>query len=103
MHADEVVKIIAGLGLGSGAGAIATAIISSSSQRGKSRAEAADLLVGAAERVGKMNESLDEEVRRLRADLDGFHMLTLNYLDGTIDRQEFMDAWKKMRANDSTN
>ena len=102
MQADEVIKIIAGLGLGSGATAIATAIIQSGSQRGKSRAEAADLLVGAAERVGKMNESLDDEVRRLRADYDEYHILTLSYNYGTIERQELNAGWKKMRSSDNT-
>jgi len=98
MSADELAKIVGGLGLGAGAGAVLTALINTRSNKGKSRAEAADLLVGAAERVGRINAELDQELRALRAALDDIRALLVEYLNDRISRQEFI-----RRANDICN
>lgn len=98
MQVDDVTKILAGLGMGTGTGAIVTAIINSRSNRGKARADAADLLVGAAERIGKFNESLDIENRELRAIVKVMQLTALNYLDGTIDRETFCAAVKEWKV-----
>lgn len=73
MNADEVLRSLAALGAVGSAATIGTAVIASKSNKGKSRAEAADLLVGAAERIGKMNINLDEENHRLRAAIHEIH------------------------------
>jgi len=98
MSADELAKIVGGLGLGAGAGAVLTALINTRSNKGKSRAEAADLLVGAAERVGRINAELDQELRALRAALADIRALLVEYLNDRISRQEFT-----RRANDICN
>ena len=97
MQADEIAKILAGLGIGTGAGAAVTAIINSLSARGKSRAEAADLLVGAAERVGKLNADLDEELRDTKARLDRIQVAMIEYLGEQITREELLQEMKEMR------
>lgn len=98
MQADDITKILAGLGMGTGTGAVITAIINSRSNRGKARADAADLLVGAAERIGKFNESLDSENRELRAVVKTMQLTALNYIDGTIDREHFVAAVKEWKV-----
>ena len=97
MTADEIAKILAGLGLGTGAGAALTAIINSYSSKGKSRAEAADLLVGAAERVGKLNADLDEELRETKTRLDRIQVAMIQYLAEEITREELLEEMKEMR------
>lgn len=97
MSADDVARILAGLGIGTGAGAVATAIINSYSSKGKSRAEAADLLVGAAERVGKLNADLDTEVRELKARIDDIQLAMFQYLGEEITKEELLDRIKELR------
>lgn len=97
MSADDVIKIIAALGVGSTASAAATAVIASRSERGKSRAEAADLLIGAAERVGKMNETQDAEIKQLKTKLELIHLAFLSYLAEEITRAELFDIMKELR------
>lgn len=98
MQVEEITKLLAGLGLGTGTGAIVTAIVNSRTNKGKSRAEAADLLVGAAERIGKFNEDLDRENRELRLIVRVMQLTALNYLDGTIDRETFVEAVKAWKV-----
>jgi hypothetical protein len=102
MQADEVAKILAGLGIGTGAGAAVTAIINSLSSRGKSRAEAADLLVGAAERVGKLNAELDEELRQTRTKLDQIEVLVIQYLANQMTREELLEEMRAIRWETGT-
>ena len=90
LSADDLARIVGGLGLGAGAGAVLTALINTRSNRGKSRAEAADLLVGAAERVGRINAELDAELRALRATLAALRSLTMDFLEERITREEFI-------------
>lgn len=97
MQSDEIIKIIAALGVGSGASAALTAIIAARSQRGKSRAEAADLLIGAAERVGKMNADLDTEVRALKVTIDEIQSAMFDYLGETISREDLLKRVKELR------
>ena len=97
MRADDIATILAGLGLGTGTGAALTAIINLISSRGKSRAEAADLLVGAAERVGKLNEDLDHEVRELKVAIDQIQIAMLQYLGEEISREELLSRIKELR------
>lgn len=97
MSADDITKILGGLGLGAGTGAVLTAIINSQTNKGKSRAEAADLLVGAAERVGKLNAELDCEVRSLKLAMDRIQVAMLQYLAEEITRQELLDQIKELR------
>lgn len=92
--ADDVTKILAGLGIGTGAGAVMTAIINTRSQRGKSRAEAADLLVSAAERVGKLNAALDEELTVLKQKMDKIHYYMYQFLSEEITRDELLNYMK---------
>lgn len=92
MLADDITKILAGLGIGTGAGAVLTAVINTRSQRGKSRAEAADLLVSAAERVGKLNASLDDELTELKARMDRTHYYLYKFLAEEITREELLDG-----------
>lgn len=98
MQIDEITKLLAGLGLGTGTGAIITAIINSRTNKGKARAEAADLLVGAAERVGEFNKRLDVENQELRSIVRVMQLTALNYLDGTIDRETFISAVKNWKV-----
>jgi hypothetical protein len=97
MSADDVIKIIAALGLGSGLSAVITAVVASRSQRGKSRAEAADLLIGAAERVGKLNADLHEEVSDLRSRIDQIQLSMFEYLGEEISREELLQRVKELR------
>ena len=96
LSADDLARIVGGLGLGAGAGAVLTALINTRSNRGKSRAEAADLLVGAAERVGRINAELDAELRALRANLDALKSLTMDFLDKRITQEEFIHRASKI-------
>jgi len=97
MQVDDVVKLLTGLGLGTGTGAALTAIINSQTQKGKSRAEAADLLIGAAERVGKMNADLDDEVHRLKGDMDSIQLALMEYLAERLTREELLNIVKELR------
>lgn len=97
MHSDDIIKIIAALGVGSGASAVATAVIAAKSGKGRSRAEAADLLVNAAERVGKMNATLDDEVRELKARIDLIQLALFQYLGEEISREELLKRVKELR------
>lgn len=97
MQADEVAKILAGLGIGTGAGAVLTAIINSLSARGKSRAEAADLLVGAAERVGKLNADLDQELRDTKAMVDQIEALVIQHMNNQMTIDELLEEIRAIR------
>lgn len=97
MAADEIAKILGGLGLGAGSGAILTALINSYTSKGKSRAEAADLLVAAAERVGVINKEMDVELRELRKSLDEVFILLFQYLGEEITKPELMERIKELR------
>lgn len=97
MAADEIVKIIAALGVGSGASAVLTAVIAAKSEKGKSRATAADLLIGAAERVGRMNLDQDTQIKELRSKLDLIHFAMLEYLSEEISREELLKIIKEVR------
>ena len=90
MSVDEFIKIMGGLGLGASAGAILTALINTRSNKGKSRAEAADLLVGAAERVGRINAEMDVEMRTLRTLLIDAQVLLTAYANSQISQQEYL-------------
>ena len=90
MNVDELVKVMGGLGLGASAGAILTALINTRSNKSKSRAEAADLLVGAAERVGRINAEMDVEMRTLRALLIDAQALLTAYSNNKISQQEYL-------------
>jgi hypothetical protein len=97
MHADELVKLIAALGIGSGVSAVVTAYIAAKSTKGKSRAEAADLLIGAAERVGKMNQDQDALIKELKLKQDLIHAVFLQYLAEEISREELLKVMKELR------
>lgn len=97
MQGNSLIEGIAALGLGSGIGTVVTAIVASRAQKGKARAEAADLLVNAAERVGKMNESMDSEIRRLKATIDGIQVSMMEYLAEEISREELLNRIKELR------
>lgn len=101
MQADDIAKVLGTLGLGTAGGAALTAWINAQSSRGKSRAEAADLLVGAAERVGKMNQDMDSEIRKLRNHLDTIKIAMLHYLAEDISREELLGIVKEL-LNDDT-
>lgn len=93
---DEIIKAVSALGIGTSIGAVVTAVVNTRASKGKSRAEAADLLIGAAERVGKINADQDVEIRRLKRILDDMHVLILDHLDGRVDKAAFAAALKKM-------
>lgn len=97
MTTDDIIKGISALGVGSGIGAVITSILTTSSTKGKSRAEAADLLVGAAERVGKMNADLDTEIRELKHTIDVIQMAMFRYLAEEITRDELLEIVKELR------
>lgn len=97
MQIDDLTKLLAGLGLGTGTGATIAAIINAQSSKGKSRAEAADLLVGAAERIGKLNQDLHEEVKELKAAIDEIQMAMFEYLGEEISREELLKRVKELR------
>jgi hypothetical protein len=88
---------LAGLGLGTGASAIVTAIINSNSGKGKSRADAADILIGAAERVGKLNEDLHAQVAGLKDTIDDIQSAMFAYLAEEISREELLKRVKELR------
>lgn len=97
MAVDEIIKLVAALGVGSGISAVITAVVAARSGKGKSRAEAADLLIGAAERVGKMNEHLDDQVRELKATIDEIQLSMFQYLGEEISREELLNRIKELR------
>lgn len=97
MTSDDIIKLVAGLGIGSGASALITAVVAAKSGKGKSRADAADILIGAAERVGKMNESLDSEVHELKAAIDEIQVAFIQYLADEISREELLKMVKELR------
>lgn len=97
MTTDDIIKAISALGIGSGLGALVTSILTTASNKGKSRAEAADLLVGAAERVGKLNADLDSELRDLKYRMDKVQMAMLRYLGEEISREQLLDEMKELR------
>jgi len=100
MTTDDIIKIIAALGVGSGSTAAITAIIAAQSSKGKSRADAADVLIGAAERVGKMNAEQDAEIRHLRNHLYSLKAGMLGYLAEELDKDQLTDIIKGL-LNDS--
>ena len=97
MATDDIVKLLGGLGLSAGAGAILSALITSYSGKGKSRAEAADLLVAAAERVGLLNKEMDVELRELKKTLDEVFILMFQYLAEEITKDDLLEAIKNLR------
>ena len=97
MKLDNILAAITALGLGGSVGAIVTSIITSRSQKGKSRAEAADLLIGAAERVGQMNKMLDDENHKLRAELDGLIETVHRFLETRVTREELIEKLLRLR------
>jgi hypothetical protein len=94
---NDVLQWFTAIGFGTGLAAVITALISARSQKGKSRAEAADLLIGAAERVGKMNHELELEIRELKSKMDTVHFSMLEYLSEDITRSELLKIMKDMR------
>ena len=90
MKMDEFIKILGGLGIGAGAAAVLTALINTRSNRGKSRAEAADLLVSAAERVGRINAEMDDEMRAMRSLIFEMQNLLAEFSSERMTRQEFL-------------
>lgn len=97
MATDDLVKILGGLGLSAGAGAIVSALITSYSGKGKARAEAADLLVSAAERVGLLNKEMDAELREVKQLLDEVFILLFRYLAEEISKEELLESIKTIR------
>jgi hypothetical protein len=94
---DDVIRGVTALGIGSGFGAIVTSLITSHSSKGKSRAEAADILIGAAERVGKMNASLGDENTRLHTSLDLAIEAVLKFADGRISKEQMLEIVGRLR------
>lgn len=97
MEIDDLVKILGGLGLGAGGASVLSALINSYSSRGKSRAEAADLLVQAAERVGVINKELDDELREVKKNLNEVFIAMFEYLGEEITREELMRRIKEVQ------
>ena len=98
MEVDDLVKILGGLGLGAGSASILSALINSYSSKGKSRAEAADLLVQAAERVGVLNKELDVELREVKRNLNDVFLAMFQYLSEEITREELLEKVKELRG-----
>jgi hypothetical protein len=96
MNADDMLKVLASLGAVGSAATVTTAVIASKSSKGKSRAEAADLLVGAAERVGKMNNSLDDENHRLRTVIHEIHAALIKTSEGSVHVDTVLEIIKKL-------
>ena len=101
MNSDEIIKIIAALGVGSGGSAVLTAILAQRGTKGKYRAEAADLLVGAAV---KLNETQTdriseqaEEIRALHAKMDTIQCAMLQYLAEEISRDDLLEIVRNTR------
>lgn len=97
MRADELIQAIAAAGFGSGVTSILVAVITSRANKGKARADAADLLTGAAERVGKMNEVLDRENTKVKLALDMLSMGVIKYLQHAISEEELLEVMRKIR------
>jgi len=98
MQADDITKILGGLGFGAGAGAVVTAIINSQTNKGKSRAEAADILVGAAERIGNLNKEMDRELKQLKKSLDSVFIIIHKYEAEEITKEELLNHIKGLRS-----
>lgn len=97
MEVSDAVYALAYAGVGSGLGTIIAAVVSARSQRGPARAQAADLLTEAAERVSNMNHSLDRENRHLRRDLEDLSDAVCDYLDGTLGEDELRAVLRHAR------
>lgn len=97
MKIEGLLSAITALGLGGSLGAIITSIVAARSQKGKSRAEAADLLIGAAERVGAMNKALDEENHKLRSDLHEVIDTVHKFLETRATREELIETLMRLR------
>lgn len=94
---DDIIKAISALGIGTSVGAAITAAINSRASKGKSRAEAADLLIGAAERVGRLNADQDVEIRHLKKTWDDLYMAVLDHIEGRTTDKEFLAILKALR------
>jgi uncharacterized FlaG/YvyC family protein len=97
MRADELIQAIAAAGFGSGVTSILVAVITSRANKGKARADAADLLTGAAERVGKMNEVLDRENTKVKIALDDLSMAIIRFLQHSITEEELLEVMRHIR------
>lgn len=97
MRSSEILQWATALGFGTGLAAVITAIIAARSSKGKSRAEAADILIGAAERVGKLNEAQFAEITDLKFKLELTHVLMIDYLGEQISREELLKAMRELR------
>lgn len=98
MDADEVAKIVGGLGLGASAGAIIVALINAQSQKGKSRAEAAEVLMSAAERVAVLNKEMDQELRIVKKSLDSAFWLIHQFIEEEITKEELLKHIRELRS-----
>lgn len=98
MRVDDFIQILGGLGFGAGAGAVITAVINSQTNKGKSRAEAADILVGAAERIGNLNKEMDRELKQLKKSLDSVFIIIHKYDAEEITKEELLKHIKELRS-----
>lgn len=105
MASDDIIKIIAALGIGSGGSALITAFIAASSSKGKSRADAADVLIGVAERVGKLNEAQDgrlqaqdDQISGLKNQQDEIILAMYEYLNENISREQLLERVREIRS-----
>lgn len=97
MKLTESMQALAYAGVGSGLGAVLAAVISSRSGRSQVRAQAADLLTEAAERVSHMNQSLDKENRMLRYDISQIIRAVDDFANKKIDLAELQAICDKAR------
>ena len=97
---SDAIQALAYAGVGSGVGAIIAAFISAHSKKGSARAEAADLLTEAAERVARVNIQLDNEVRKLRGDLELVAEAIDKFLGREITSSELRKIARRMRFED---
>lgn len=96
-NSDDIIKAISALGIGTSVGAAITAAINTRASKGKSRAEAADLLIGAAERVGKLNAAQDVEIQHLKRAMDELYVIIFDHIEGRTTNEQFLDALRKVR------
>lgn len=101
VRSGDALQALAYAGVGSGTGAIIAAVIAARSGKGPARAEAADLLVEAAERVSRMNQDLDKDNRKLRHEITVIVQAVDDFIAKKITEDELFTIVENTRYGNS--
>lgn len=82
-----------------GTGALVGSVITVRSNKHTSRADAADMITSAAERVSRLNVTLDRENRVLRKNLMEFADLADGFLDKKVSEDVLLSGIRQIRSD----